>query len=152
MKCVFCKSEDTAVLDSRLTDNNVVKRRRHCKICNKRFNTYEKVELPPITVIKKDKNEVPFDRNNVFRAIAKSLVKRQCSPDMIEHIIDEIENEIREKHNRVISSTQIGEIILEKLLEIDEVAYVRFASVYNKFDNLDSFIEIINHIKKNKWG
>ena len=71
---------------------------------------------------------------------------------MIEHIIDEIENEIREKHNRVISSTQIGEIILEKLLEIDEVAYVRFASVYNKFDNLDSFIEIINHIKKNKWG
>lgn len=150
MKCVFCKNDDTAVLDSRLTENNIVKRRRICKECGKRFTTFEKVELPPITVIKKDDSRMPFDREKIFKGIERSLVKRQYNPDIIIQIIDNIENEIREVHNRTITSTKIGEMILKELLNIDEVAYVRFASVYNEFENLDSFIEIINHIKNNK--
>lgn len=150
MRCIFCKKEDTGVVDSRLIDGNKIKRRRECKFCKKRFNTFEEVEFQPITVIKKDNNTAPFDKKKIYNGIIRSLLKRRYNPQEIKEMVNDIESEIREKYNNGITTTKIGELILERLLKIDEVAYVRFASVYNKFDNLDSFIEIINKIKKEK--
>lgn len=150
MRCIFCKYEDTSVVDSRLIDNNKIKRRRECKKCKKRFNTYEEVEQQPILVIKKDGSTQPFSKNKIYNSITRVLIKRNIKPECIQDLVLDIENEIREGYSKGINSKKIGEIILKKLLLIDEVAYVRFASVYNKFDNLDSFIEIINKIKKEK--
>lgn len=154
MRCIFCKSTDTSVVDSRLVDDNRIKRRRECRVCKKRFNTYEEVEFQPITVIKKDNSTAPFDRKKIYNGITRALVKRKYNANDIRNLVADIEIEIREKYSKGIRSTEIGELILKHLLDIDEVAYVRFASVYNKFENLDSFIEIINKIKKDrgrKW-
>lgn len=150
MRCIFCKHEDTGVVDSRLMENNKIKRRRECRFCKKRFNTYEEVEFQPITVIKKDNNTAPFNKEKIYNSITRALLKRKYDPDVITAMVDDIEAEIREKYSKGIETTKIGELILSRLLKFDEVAYVRFASVYNKFDNLDSFIEIINKIKKEK--
>ncbi len=150
MKCIFCKNEDTNVVDSRLSDNNTIKRRRECRNCNARFNTIESVLLPSIVVIKKDGTNSIFDKSKIYNGIIRALNKRNYNHDEILDIVDKIEMEIREKFKKEIKSSEIGDIILEKLINIDEVAYLRFASVYNKFENLDSFIEIINKIKLGK--
>lgn len=150
MRCIFCKCEDTSVVDSRLVEHNRIKRRRECRLCKKRFNTFEEIEFQPIIVIKKDNSTAPFDKVKIYNGITRALVKRKHEPDVIKQMVEDIENEIREKYYNGITTTKIGELILKRLLKIDEVAYVRFASVYNKFDNLDSFIEIINQIKKEK--
>lgn len=150
MKCIFCKFEDTSVVDSRPFGKNQIKRRRECKNCKKRFNTHEIIDFQPITVIKKDGSVAPFDRNKVYNGIIRALVKRKYDPEKITELVSDIEIEIREKYIKGITTSQIGDIILNSLLDIDEVAYVRFASVYNKFENLNSFIEIINKIKRQK--
>lgn len=149
MRCIYCKYEDTSVVDTRPVDNKI-KRRRECKVCKKRFNTFEEIEIQPIIVIKKNGCVVPFDRNKIFNGILRALVKRKVTNQEILDIVVDIESDIRINYPNGISTTQIGNLILEKLLTIDEVAYVRFASVYNKFENLDSFIQIINDIKKGK--
>lgn len=150
MKCIYCKAEDTSVVDSRQVEENKIKRRRECRLCNKRFNTYEEVYIKPITVIKKDGTTMPFNKEKVYLGIVRALVKRKYEVNQIKALVNDIELEIREKYDKGIYTSEIGDIILKYLIDIDEVAYVRFASVYNKFDNLDSFIEIINKIKKNK--
>lgn len=154
MRCIFCKHNNTAVVDSRQAEDNKIKRRRECKKCKKRFNTFEEIETQSIIVTKKNGSIVPYNREKIFNGIVRSLVKRKISNEQIENIVLDIENNIREKYPKGVTTLQIGNLILEKLLNIDEVAYVRFASVYNKFDNLDSFIQIINEIKNRnnkKW-
>ena len=150
MRCIYCKNDDTSVIDSRHFENNNIKRRRECKKCGKRFNTYEGIELQPITVIKKNGTSMPFNKQKIYNSIVRALIKRKYDIEKIDELVVDIENEIRENYTRGIESREIGDIILKHLLHFDEVAYVRFASVYNKFENLDRFIEIINEIKKDK--
>ncbi len=150
MKCIFCKFDDTNVVDSRLGESNIIKRRRECRKCGKRFNTTESASMPNIIVIKKDGTNSVFDKSKIYKGIMRSLEKRNYNHDKVLDIVDKIEMQIRENYKKEIKSSEIGNIILQNLIDIDEVAYVRFASVYNKFENLDSFIEIINEIKADK--
>ena len=151
MKCPYCGNEDTKVIDSRpFSDGNSIKRRRKCDNCNNRFNTTEKIFKLPIQVKKKDGRIEEFNRNKIFQGLLRSLVKRDIDETKLEDMLDNVEREVLNRFNGRIQSQELGSIIMENLLEIDEVAYIRFASVYKKFDSLDSFIEIIRDIKKKK--
>ncbi|MBZ4682677.1 MAG: transcriptional repressor NrdR [Fusobacteriaceae bacterium] len=150
MRCPYCKSEDSKVIDSRnYQEGFSIKRRRECINCGERFTTYERVERLPIHVVKRDGSQEDFDRDKVLRGLLRATIKRDIKREELEKIVDEIEMEIEEKSNkREIKSSFLGELIMEKLKKIDEVAYVRFASVYKKFDDLKSFIKEIETIKK----
>ncbi|WP_067139842.1 transcriptional regulator NrdR [Oceanivirga salmonicida] len=150
MRCIFCKHEDTNVVDSRLVENNSIKRRRECRECGKRFNTMESATLPSLLVLKKNGTTSLFQREKIFNGIIRAFEKRNCDHNKIIELVDKIEMQIRENYKKEIKSSEIGDIILNNLIDIDEVAYVRFASVYNKFENLDSFIEIVNKLKAEK--
>ncbi len=154
MRCPFCNNEDTKVIDSRLVEeNNSVRRRRLCEKCEKRFTTYEKIEiLPGVVVIKKDRTRETFDRNKLLDGIIKSCNKRPISMNDIEKIVDDIENKILNSMVKEVESSVIGEMVMEKLKEIDEVAYVRFASVYKHFKDIDTYYEEISKIWKEKKG
>lgn len=140
MKCPFCSHDSSRVIDSRPADDNTsIRRRRECEHCGKRFTTYEKVETIPLVVIKKDKNREPYDRNKIKAGIVRSCHKRQISMEQIENVLDSIENTIFNMEEREIESTKIGDIVLEKLKDLDEVAYVRFASIYREFKDATTF-------------
>ena len=142
MKCPFCGEENTKVIDSRpAEENNSIRRRRQCEVCGKRFTTYEKVETIPLIVIKKDDNREPYDRSKIERGIVRSCHKRPVSYDQIVSTVEEIEADIFNKEEKEISSNEIGEIVMDKIKELDQVAYVRFASVYREFKDVNTFMD-----------
>ena len=146
MKCPFCGKENTKVIDSRpAEDNSSIRRRRQCDACGKRFTTYEKVETIPLIVIKKDDNREPYDRDKIQGGILRSCHKRPVSANQITELIEEIETQIFNMEEKEISSSTIGEIVMDKLKDVDQVAYVRFASVYREFKDVNTFM---NEIKK----
>ncbi|ROR30750.1 transcriptional repressor NrdR [Mobilisporobacter senegalensis] len=146
MKCPFCGEDNTRVIDSRpADDNNSIRRRRQCDECSKRFTTYEKVESIPLVVIKKDDIREPYDRSKIEAGIFRSCHKRPISVDQINALVDDIENTIFNLEEKEISSSIIGEIVMDKLKELDPVAYVRFASVYREFKDVNTFM---NELKK----
>lgn len=149
MKCPFCGTLDSKVIDSRSTEEGVsIRRRRECLKCNKRFTTYEKVESIPIMVIKKDKRREPFDSSKIMRGLTRACEKRPISVDMIEDMVYKIETKIYNTLEREITSDQIGEMLLEQLKDVDEVAFIRFASVYRDFKDIETFRNEINKIVK----
>ena len=144
MRCPFCGFEESKVIDSRPTDENErIRRRRECLQCSKRFTTYETIEDVPIIVIKKDKSREVFDRNKILKGMLRACEKRSVTVSELEAAISEIEATLQSAIDREVTSARIGELIMEKLKEIDEVAYVRFASVYKEFDSAEAFREEI---------
>ena len=149
MKCPFCDSEENKVIDSRQTEEvNAIKRRRECIACGVRFTTYEKIERMPIVVIKRDKSRQPFEREKILKGLLQACAKRPVSRNVLENIIDKIEFQLANTLEGEVSSDRIGEMVLEHLKYIDEVAYVRFASVYRDFDNIDTFMKELWALKK----
>jgi len=147
MRCPFCGCEESKVIDSRPTDENErIRRRRECIDCGKRFTTYETIEDVPIIVIKKDKSREVFDRNKVLKGMLRACEKRPVTVSELETAISQIEATLQSATDREVTSVRIGELIMEKLREIDEVAYVRFASVYKAFDSASSFVEEISRL------
>lgn len=147
MKCPFCGYTESRVIDSRPTDEGErIRRRRECLKCGKRFTTYEIIENVPIVVIKKDKSRETFDRNKLLNGLLRACEKRPVSIDTLEHIVDEIENLLQNSLDREISSQRIGTYAMEKLKTVDEVAYVRFASVYRQFKDINSFMDELSKI------
>lgn len=147
MKCPFCSYFESKVVDSRPTDEGqAIRRRRECIKCGKRFTTYEKIEEVPLIVVKKDGTRESYDRNKLLNGIIKSCEKRPVSIDTIENIVDEIEKSLYNSLQKEIRSEEIGEMVMNKLKDIDEVSYVRFASVYRQFKDLNSFMEELKKI------
>ena len=144
MKCIYCGFEDSKVLDSRSTDDsNAIRRRRECLKCGKRFTTYETVETVPILVIKKDGSRQPFNLEKIKVGMIKACEKRPVSIAQIDEMAEDIEKKIQNSLKQEISSQEIGEMIMEKLKNVDDIAYVRFASVYRQFKDVTSFIKLI---------
>lgn len=147
MKCPFCNHADTRVIDSRpAEDNNSIRRRRCCDVCGKRFTTYEKVETIPLIVIKKDMTREQYDRAKIEGGVLNACYKRTVTREDIQKTVDRIENEIFSREEKEISTTTIGEIVMDHLKELDEVAYVRFASVYREFKDVNTFMAEIKKI------
>ncbi|MFA5967573.1 MAG: transcriptional regulator NrdR [Patescibacteria group bacterium] len=147
MRCPACKQGDTAVIDSRESDEaDSIRRRRECTTCHYRFTTYERFEVPNLMVVKKSGAREMFDRHKLSRGIYKAFEKRNVSPDKIEIMIDSIVREIMEKYDVEIQSTVIGEMVLERIKQLDKVAYIRFASVYREFVDLAAFQEEIKKL------
>lgn len=145
MKCPFCGFEDTKVIDSRPLDQKK-RRRRECTNCSKRFTTYEVIDLPLLMVEKKDGSFEPFNKNKLITGIYSAIKKRPVSVDDVSRIADEIENTFSNDFKNRISTSEIGNIVLDKLKELDVIAYIRFASVYKDFTDLESFIRIISEL------
>jgi len=146
MKCPYCGKDNTRVIDSRPADDgDSISRRRECDVCGKRFTTYEKVEIIPVIVIKKDNNREPYDRSKIEGGMFRACHKRPIPAVQVEAAVDEIEANIFNKEEREISSREIGELVMEKLKNLDSVAYVRFASVYREFKDVNTFM---NELKK----
>ena len=142
MKCPFCSVDNTRVIDSRPADDgDSIRRRRQCDACGRRFTTYEKVETIPLIVIKKDKNRETYDRRKIEAGVIKSCHKRPVSAEAVTKCIDDIENEIFNLEVKEVDSTQIGEIVMDKIKDLDQVAYVRFASVYREFKDVNTFMD-----------
>ena len=151
MKCPYCSSDNTRVIDSRpAEDNSSIRRRRLCDSCGKRFTTYEKVETIPLIVIKKDNNREQFDRSKIEAGILRACHKRPISANQINMLVDEIETEVFNREEKEISSAVIGEIVMDKLKDIEAVAYVRFASVYREFKDVNTFMDEIKKLLDNK--
>ena len=147
MKCPFCGYLESRVVDSRPADEGAsIRRRRECLSCLKRFTTYEIVETLPIIVVKKDKSREPFERNKLFNGLLRACEKRPVSLEALEKIVDEIEAELLNSLEREVTSLRIGELAMEKLKQVDEIAYVRFASVYRQFADVNSFMEEITRL------
>ncbi len=147
MKCPFCNHENTRVIDSRpAEENNSIRRRRVCDECGKRFTTYEKVETIPLIIIKKDNNREAYDRSKIESGILRACHKRPVSAAQITGLIDDVETEIFNMEEKEISSDIIGEILMRKLKALDEVAYVRFASVYREFKDLNTFMDELKKV------
>ena len=141
MKCPFCNSENTRVIDSRPSDdNNSILRRRLCDECGKRFTTYEKVETIPLIVIKKDNNREQYDRSKIEAGVLRACHKRPISVNQINQLVDEVETEIFNREEKEIPSSLIGELVMDKLKDLEAVAYVRFASVYREFKDVNTFM------------
>ena len=141
MKCPFCGDDNTRVIDSRPADDNeAIRRRRQCDECGKRFTTYEKVETIPLIVIKKDKNRETYDRSKIEAGVLRACHKRPVSVEQITRLVDEVETEIFNREEKEIPSTVIGEILMDKIKDLDAVAYVRFASVYREFKDVNTFM------------
>lgn len=153
MKCPFCENQDTKVIDSRPTeDGHAIRRRRECDACGKRFTTYEKVEQMILMVIKKDGSREAFDRNKIMNGIIRACEKRPVPIAEMEKIVDEIERGLNNMMEKEVESTFIGELIMERLRKLDEVAYVRFASVYRQFTDVNTFVAEIEKLLLNKKG
>ncbi|MEY8516204.1 transcriptional regulator NrdR [Lachnospiraceae bacterium 29-84] len=147
MKCPFCSNENTRVIDSRPAEENyAIRRRRLCDDCGKRFTTYEKVETIPMIVIKKDNNREQYDRAKIEAGILRACHKRPVSADEIKQIVDEVEVSVYGREEKEISSAEIGEIVMGRLQELDPVAYVRFASVYREFKDVNTFLEELKKV------
>lgn len=142
MKCPFCNQENTRVIDSRpADDNNSIRRRRSCDECGKRFTTYEKVETIPLIVIKKDDNREQYDRSKVEAGILRACHKRPISAEQINKLVDSVEVEVFNREDKEVPSSIIGEIVMNKLKDLDAVAYVRFASIYREFKDVNTFMD-----------
>lgn len=147
MKCPFCNTENTKVVDSRPSDdNNSIRRRRQCDECGKRFTTYEKIETIPLIVIKKDNNRVPYDRSKIEKGILRACHKRPISAKQMSDLVDDIENTIFNLEEKEVPTSVIGEIVMDKLKDIEAVAYVRFASVYRQFKDVNTFLDEIKKL------
>ena len=151
MKCPFCSHENTRVIDSRpAEDNNSIRRRRVCDECGKRFTTYEKIETIPLIIIKKDNNREAYDRAKIEAGVLRACHKRPVSAQQITTLVDEVENEIFNREEREIPSGTIGELVMNKLKDLDAVAYVRFASVYREFKDVNTFIDELKSFLNDK--
>lgn len=149
MKCPFCSEADTKVIDSRpADDNSSIRRRRQCEKCGKRFTTYEKLETMPLMVIKKDNSREVYDRSKIESGILHSCHKRPVSSQQIDRMVDEVETQVFNREEKEVESTVIGELVMKKLQEVDEVAYVRFASVYREFKDVNTFMEELGKLLK----
>jgi len=147
MKCPYCGFEESKVIDSRPTDEGErIRRRRECLNCQKRFTTYEIIESLPLIVVKKDKSREPFDRNKLLNGMLRACEKRPVSIETLERVIDEIEVSLQNTLDREITSDHIGSLVMDKLKDIDEVAYVRFASVYRQFRDINSFMNELQNL------
>ena len=151
MKCPFCSHENTRVIDSRpAEDNNSIRRRRVCDECGKRFTTYEKIEMIPLIIIKKDNNREAYDRAKIEAGVLRACHKRPVSAQQITTLVDEVENEIFNREEREIPSGTIGELVMNKLKDLDAVAYVRFASVYREFKDVNTFMDELKSVLNDK--
>ena len=151
MKCPFCSHENTRVIDSRpAEDNNSIRRRRVCDECGKRFTTYEKIETIPLIIIKKDNNREAYDRAKIEAGVLRACHKRPVSAQQITTLVDEVENEIFNREEREIPSGTIGELVMNKLKDLDAVAYVRFASVYREFKDVNTFMDELMSVLNDK--
>lgn len=147
MKCPFCGHDNTRVIDSRPADeNNSIRRRRACDGCDKRFTTYEKMETIPLIVMKKDKNREAFDRSKIEAGVLRACHKRPISASQINQLIDEVENAIFNMEEKEIKSAVIGELVMDKLKALEAVAYVRFASVYREFKDINTFMDELKKV------
>lgn len=147
MKCPFCGHENTRVIDSRPADENTsIRRRRACDECDKRFTTFEKVETTPLIIIKKDDNRETFDRSKVEAGVLRACYKRPVSAGQIKKLVDEVETEIYNREEREIPSQVIGELVMNKLKDLEAVAYVRFASVYREFKDINTFMDELKKV------
>ncbi len=147
MKCPFCQSADDKVLESReIDEGKAVRRRRECLSCRGRFTSYERVEEKPILVIKRDGRREQFNRQKIHNGILKACEKRPVSITLVEELIEEIEKEIHREEGREVTTAKIGEMVMEKLQQLDKIAYIRFASVYRKFENMAEFVKEIEEI------
>ena len=151
MKCPFCSHENTRVIDSRpAEDNNSIRRRRVCDECGKRFTTYEKIETIPLIIIKKDNNREAYDRAKIEAGVLRACHKRPVSAQQITTLVDEVENEIFNREEREIPSGTIGELVMNKLKDLDAVAYVRFASVYREFMDVNTVMDELKSVLNDK--
>ncbi len=151
MKCPFCATLDSKVVDSRPSnDGTSIRRRRECLKCHNRFTTYETVEVLPMIVVKKSGSRQAFDRNKLLNSMLKACEKRSVSLSLLEKAADEIEKELQNELGGEVTSNQIGELVMEKLKTLDEVAYVRFASVYRQFKDINTFMDELNKLLENK--
>ncbi|MDD6175490.1 MAG: transcriptional regulator NrdR [Firmicutes bacterium] len=151
MKCPYCGYEESKVIDSRPTDEGErIRRRRECLKCGKRFTTYEVIENVPLIVVKKDRSREAFDRGKLMRGLLRACEKRPVTLEQVEHMVDEIESQLQNSLEREVTSTKIGEYAMEKLKTVDEVAYVRFASVYRQFRDINTFMDELNKLLKDR--
>lgn len=151
MKCPFCSHENTRVIDSRpAEENNSIRRRRVCDECGKRFTTYEKIETIPLIIIKKDENRETYDRAKIEAGVLRACHKRPISANQINQMIDEVETEVFNMEEKEIASDVIGEIVMNKLKDLDTVAYVRFASVYREFKDINTFMDELKKVMSAK--
>ena len=149
MKCPFCGHENTRVIDSRpAEDNNSIRRRRVCDECDKRFTTYEKVETIPLIIVKKDDNREAFDRSKIESGVLRACHKRPVALKQIQQLVDDVETEVYSRDEREIQSSVIGELVMDKLKDIDSVAYARFASVYREFKDINTFMDELKKVLK----
>ena len=149
MKCPYCSSENTRVIDSRpADDNNSIRRRRLCDACGKRFTTYEKVETIPLIIVKKDNNREPYDRSKIEGGVLRACHKLPISVAQMNQLIDDVETEIFNREEKEIPSIVIGELIMDKLKDLNAVAYVRFASVYREFKDINTFMDELKKVLK----
>ncbi len=147
MKCIYCGSEESKVLDSRSTDEtNAIRRRRECLNCGKRFTTYETIEMTPILVVKNDGSRQAFDINKIKNGMIKACEKRPVTMSQIEEVAANIEKTLQNNFSQEVASSKIGEMVMEALKNLDEVAYVRFASVYRQFKDIDSFKKLLEEL------
>lgn len=152
MRCPYCSHLEDKVIDSRPTDEgSVIRRRRECLKCQSRFTTYEKVESLPLMVIKKDKSRQPFNREKILNGLLRACEKRPISVDDLEKLVDEIEFQLHNTLQREITSKDIGEMVMTRLKEMDEVAYVRFASVYRQFKDINTFMDELHKLLDEKY-
>ena len=151
MKCPYCGYQESKVVDSRHSDEgNSIRRRRECLACQKRFTTYETVECLPINVVKKDNSREPFDRNKILQGMVRASEKRPVSIADIEKAVCEIEQIVQNSLEREVNTIMIGELVMDRLKQLDEVAYVRFASVYRQFKDINSFMQELTKILEEK--
>jgi len=151
MKCPYCQHPETRVIDSRESKKGLsIRRRRQCAACQRRFTTYEKIEEVPFMVVKKDGSRQPFDGQKLLRGMLKACEKRPIPVSKLEEIVEEIENKLQEKPEKEMSSTEIGALVMDRLKELDKVAYVRFASVYREFKDVVEFKQELENLLKEK--
>ena len=147
MRCPYCNFPESKVIDSRPTDeSNSIRRRRECLSCGKRFTTYETVESVPLVVVKKDGSRQAFDRNKILNGLVKACEKRPVSMEVLEKTVSEIEQKLLNSMDREVPSERVGELVMDALKEVDQVAYVRFASLYRQFKDIDSFMAELNKL------
>lgn len=150
MKCPYCGYKESKVVDSRPADDNSIRRRRECLSCERRFTTYETVEVTPMMVIKKDGTRQSFDRNKVLGSMLRACEKRTVPLSRLETLADEIEQSLQSSINREITTDDVGQQVMERLRTVDEVAYVRFVSVYRQFKDIDTFLAELHKLRENK--
>ena len=146
MQCPYCSYKESKVIDSRHTDSKSIRRRRECESCKSRFTTYEKIETTPIMVVKKDDSREYFDGEKIKYGLLKACEKRPVSIEKIDEIVNYIENEINKNYSSEVEAKYIGEMVMERLKDIDEVSYVRFASVYRQFKDINTFVNELKNI------